>query len=158
MAASKTITSFEKALTLIDAISQGDEHTLSYSAALQNLGASKLLNGQIEEGIAAIEKALPKIMSHGALAEAYIDLCYGYLELENHEKARQLGEEGLRLAVETRQVRNAHYLLGEAAYKLGDIEAAEHHFDTLCRFYPQFRNLKTLLYAIDLRSMVNLKL
>ena len=32
------------------------------------------------------------------------------------------------------------------------------HFDELARYYPQFRNLKTLLFAVDLRSMINLKL
>ena len=41
------------------------------------------------------------------------------------EKARSYGETGLELACEPRQVRNAHYLLGEAAYKSGDVEAAE---------------------------------
>ena len=32
------------------------------------------------------------------------------------------------------------------------------HFDELSRFYPDFRHLKRLLFAIDLRKMVNLKL
>jgi hypothetical protein len=41
---------------------------------------------------------------------------------------------------------------------VGDVEAAEEHFDELARFYPQFRHLKSLLFAIDLRSMINLKL
>ena len=75
-----------------------------------------------------------------------------------HAKARFYGEAGLSLASESRQVRNAHYLLGEAAYKSGDTDAAEFHFDELAKFYPQFRNLKNLLFAIDLRGMVNLKL
>ena len=48
--------------------------------------------------------------------------------------------------------------MGEAAYKGGNIEAAEAHFDELAKFYPEFRNLKSLLYAIDLRSMVNFRL
>ena len=61
-------------------------------------------------------------------------------------------------ATEARQIRNAHYLLGEVAYKLGDSDQAHFHFDELAKFYPQFRNLKSLLFAIDLRSMVNLKL
>ena len=51
-----------------------------------------------------------------------------------------------------------HYLLGEACYKSGDVEGADFHFSELSKFYPQFRNLKNLLYALDLRSMVNLKL
>ena len=51
-----------------------------------------------------------------------------------------------------------HYLLGEVAYKMGDISLAEFHFDKLAAFYPDFRHLKSLLFAIDLRSMVNIKL
>ena len=83
------------------------------------------------------------------------------LELEMDDEPlpiQGLGEAGLELATDPRQVRNAHYLLGEAAYKMNDTDAAEHHFEQLARFYPQFRNLKSLLYAIDLRGMVNLKL
>jgi hypothetical protein len=41
---------------------------------------------------------------------------------------------------------------------MGDVDAAEEHFEQLARFYPQFRHLKSLLFAIDLRSMINLKL
>ena len=92
------------------------------------------------------------------VAEAYIDLCYGYLGIENLERAWHFGEAGLELANEPRQVRNVHYLLGEVAYKMGDIKLAEFHFDKLAAFYPDFRHLKSLLFAIDLRSMVNLKL
>ena len=92
------------------------------------------------------------------VAEAYIDLCFGYLGLENLERARHFGDAALELATESRQIRNAHYLLGEVAYKTGDIELAEFHFDKLAAFYPDFRHLKTLLFAIDLRAMVNLKL
>jgi TolA-binding protein len=101
---------------------------------------------------------LEEIESSSAKAESLIDLCYGYVELQQYDKALQYGNAGLELAAEPRQIRNAHYLLGEAAYKAGDIETAELHFDELSRFYPQFRNLKALLFAIDLRSMVNLKL
>ena len=60
--------------------------------------------------------------------------------------------------MEPRQVRNAHYLLGEVAYKAGDVETADFHFGELARQYPEFRNLKSLLFAIDLRSMVNFRL
>ena len=149
---------FEEALALIERVSNPDEHKLSYGTALQNLGASKLLSGDATEGIALIEKALPSILSSAALSEAHIDLCFGYLELGDYDKARFYGESGLELAAESRQTRNAHYLLGEACYKAGDAERADFHFTELARFYPGFRNLKNLLYAIDLRSMVNLKL
>ena len=152
------ISCFEEALGLVDHVQDAEERQLSRGAALQNLGASRMLNGEAEAGVGLVLEALPSIVSPSSLAEAYIDLCYGYVELENLEEAIRFGEMGLALASEDRQVRNAHYLLGEAAYKSGDIDTAESHFEQLAKFYPDFRHLKHLLMAIDLRSMVNLKL
>jgi tetratricopeptide (TPR) repeat protein len=148
----------EQAIALLDQLKERQEHDFIYGLTLENLGASKLLNDQFEEGISLIENALPLITSPMYLAEAYIDLCFGYLGLENLERARHYGQSALESASEPRQIRNAHYLLGEVAYKAGEIELAELHFDKLAAFYPEFRNLKSLLFAIDLRSMVNIKL
>jgi tetratricopeptide (TPR) repeat protein len=148
----------QQAVDLIEGFDNRSEHQFVYALALENLGASKVLNDEFEEGIALIEKAVPSIASPTHLAEAYVDLCFGYLGLDNLERARHFGETGLQLATEPRQIRNAHYLLGEVAYKSGDIALAEVHFDHLAKFYPDFQHLKTLLFAIDLRSMVNLKL
>lgn len=134
------------------------EKDLSHSYALENLGYCLLLQGDLEGGLARIYEALELLHDPIGRAEAYIDLCYGYLEKGQCDKARFYGQAGLDIAKDPRQTRNAHYLLGEASYKSGDVDAAEFHFDELSKFYPQFRNLKHLLYAIDLRSMVNLKL
>lgn len=136
----------------------GPVQSFRYGIALENLGASKVLNDEFAEGAAIIERALPLIVAPIHRAEAYIDLCFAYLGLGEFGRAREYGELGLTLASEPRQIRNAHYLLGEAAYNCGDLEAAEEHFDELTKFYPQFQNLKALLFAIDLRAMVNLKL
>lgn len=154
----EAIDCFRQALEMIEQLDNPTEHTLAYGYSLSNLGASKVLKGDWREGADLIEKSIPSITSSILLAEAYIDLCFAYLGLEELERARHYGEAGLDLAGESRQVRNAHYLLGEVAYKLGDVELAEFHFDKLAAFYPNFRHLKSLLYAIDLRSMVNLKL
>lgn len=149
---------FEEALSQIDRVSDRVEQTFSRLAIQQNLGYNKLLIGETIEGVRLLEGVLDSVESASTKSEALIDLCYGYLDLEEYEKARRYGEEGLALATDSRQVRNAHYLLGEAAYKMHDTDAAELHFEELARFYPQFRNLKTLLFAVDLRSMINLKL
>jgi tetratricopeptide (TPR) repeat protein len=154
----KAIECGEQAVALIEQLQNPEEHHLAYGLAIENLGASKLLSDQFEEGIALVEKALPYIAAPMHIAEAYIDLCFGYLGLENLERAWHFGQAGLDLATEPRQIRNGHYLLGEIAYKTGDIALAEFHFDKLAAFYPDFRHLKSLLFAIDLRSMVNLKL
>jgi len=151
------IGAFDEALALLNGI-DANEQTVSRIAIIQNLSYCKMLVGEIETGIAMVMTVLDDIESAWARAESLIDLCYAYVELQQYDVAIQYGKEGLELASEPRQTRNAHYLLGEAAYKAGDLESAELHFDELSRFYPQFRNLKALLFAIDLRSMVNLKL
>ena len=148
---------FEDAIATIAELADPAEHELSYGLALENLGAAKLQMRRTAEGIECIRKAMPSLQSPTSIAEAHIDLCYGYIDLEKYDTARRHGETGLEMATDSRQTRNAHYLLGEACYKAGDIESAEHHFDELARFYPQFRNLKSLLFGIDLRSMLNLK-
>ncbi|MBV8516580.1 MAG: tetratricopeptide repeat protein [Acidobacteria bacterium] len=135
-----------------------NEKDLSHGYAVENLGYCLLLQGRIEDGLAYVHEAAEMLSDPIGRAEAYIDLCYGYLEQGDFEKALHYGEAGLAIAKDQRQVRNAHYLLGEACYKSGDPDGADHHFTQLAKFYPQFRNLKHLLFAIDLRSMVNLKL
>lgn len=156
---------FQRAIECLDeaigltALIEGDaERKFSETAILQNLGYNKLLVGETVEGLAMIHRVIDSVEVPSSLPDSYIDLCYGYLELGEFAKAREYGEIGLQHAVEPRQVRNAHYLLGEAAYECGDIASAEFHFDELTKFYPQFRNLKHLLFAIDLRGMVNLRL
>ena len=154
----EAINYFEEALSQIDKVSDQVDQSFARVAILQNLGYNKLMIGETVEGVRMIEAVLDSVESASAKSESLIDLCYGYLDLEEYEKARRYGQEGLALATDSRQVRNAHYLLGEAAYKMHDEDAAECHFEELARFYPQFRSLKTLLFTLDLRSMINLKL
>jgi len=149
---------FAQALALVDSVSNPDDQAFGRVAIIQNLAYNKLQVGEIEEAITLIHGVLDKIQVPSTVADSHLDLSYGYLELENYERARHYGELGLQQSSEQRQIRNAHYLLGEIAYKSGDVETAEYHFEELARFYPQFRNLKSLLFAIDLRSMVNFRL
>lgn len=153
----QAIDCFEEALALTEGVG-GVDQSFSRTAIITNLGYNKLLVGETTEGIRLIHSAVDDIAAGHAKSDAYIELCFGYVNLEDYETARRYGQLGLELACEPRQVRNAHYLLGEAAYKAGDVETAEYHFEELARFYPQFRHLKSLLFAIDLRSMINLKL
>lgn len=154
----KAIECFQAALAVIDGIQDPTEKSFSRVAIVTNLGYNKIITGATKEGIRLMEGVLDDVHGASARSDALIDLCYGYLDLGDYPKATRYGEEGLALAAEPRQVRNAHYLLGEVAYKMGDVALAEFHFDKLAAFYPEFRHLKSLLFAIDLRSMVNLKL
>jgi tetratricopeptide (TPR) repeat protein len=155
----KAIECFEESLAHLDSLeAPTEEHRIGRTVTVQNLAYNKLLVRQTEEGIRLFHELLPEIENTSSRADALVDLCYGYLELEQYHKAILYGQASLEIAAHSRQVRNAHYLLGEAFYKSGDIETAEYHFEELARLYPQFRNLKSLLFAIDLRSMLNLNL
>lgn len=154
----KAIDCFEKALEINRFLNTGAERHFNEAAIVGNLGYNKLQIGKTIEGVTLILRVIDSLEGASTLSDANIDLCYGHLELGDCDAARKYGEKGLELAVEPRQIRNAHYLLGEVAYKLGDLDAAHFHFDELARYYPQFRNLKSVLFAIDLRSMVNFRL
>lgn len=149
---------FEESLAIGEESAQNRDRDLSHAYAIENLGYCKLLEGKIEDGLAYVHEALAMLSDPIGRAEAYVDLCYGYVEQGDFAAARLYGEAALEIAKDPRQIRNAHYLLGEASYKAGDTEGATFHFDELAKFYPEFRNLKNLLFAIDLRSMVNFKL
>jgi tetratricopeptide (TPR) repeat protein len=154
----EAISHYEDALGMIDVVSDPE---LTRAIIYQNLGYCRMLEDDVDGGLSLIHEAIGLMIASGAegyLAESYIDLCFGYLENESLDKAREFGTLGLELATEDRQVRNAHYLLGEVAYKSGDTVGAQRHFGHLSRFYPDFPHLTDLLLAIDLRSMVNLKL
>ncbi|MEO8217918.1 MAG: hypothetical protein ABI718_12625 [Acidobacteriota bacterium] len=148
---------FQRALAVLPEKSDG----LARAFAVHNLGYSKIMTASPAEGVELIHKSIELFFGEGSeafCAESYLDLCLGYLDLGDFEQARTFGELGLEKATEVRQTRNAHYLLGEISYKLGDVELAEFHFDHLATHYPDFPQLKNLLFAIDLRKMVNFKL
>jgi tetratricopeptide (TPR) repeat protein len=154
----RAIACYEQALAIIGESPENRDADLSHAWALESLGYCIMLDGRVAEGVARVHDALQLISEPVGLAEAYVDLCYGYLELGDLSESRKYGQSALEISTDPRHIRNVHYLLGEVEYKLGDTDAADHHFEELARFYPEFTNLKSLLFAIDLRSMVNLKL
>jgi len=155
----KAIECLEQALECVDHdSSDAAAHSFSRVAIITNLGYNKLLVGETTEGLRLLHSVVDEIQTPHSKSDAFADLCYGYLDLDEFEKALHYGNLAIEFACEPRQVRNAHYLTGEAAYKAGDVESAEEHFEQLASFYPQFRHLKSLLFGIDLRSMINLKL
>ena len=154
----RSIECFEQALQVINEVSNGDEKSFGRTALIANLGYCKLQVGDVREAISMLSAVLDKLEAPSNIADTHLDLCWGHLELGDYQTARYHGELGLERAVEARQIRNAHYLLGEVAFESGDSERADFHFEELARYYPQFRNLKSLLFAIDLRSMVNFRL
>lgn len=154
----RAIECYKEAIAIDAESPDNRDRDMSHGYALENLGYCLVIEGQVDEGIETMLRSISILTDPIGLAEAYIELCFAYMEKGDVEHAKYYGNTGLKIATEPRHLRNVHYLLGELAYNEGDLATADAHFDELCRFYPNFTNLKNLLYAIDLRSMVNLKL
>jgi tetratricopeptide (TPR) repeat protein len=90
-----------------------------------------------------------------------VTLCFGYLEVGRFRDAARHGAIALRLAErahDEHNVKNALYLLGEAANLSGDPEGAYRHFEALQRrFFPGEGYLPNFLLAVDVRRLINLK-
>jgi hypothetical protein len=68
-------------------------------------------------------------------------------------KALELGREFSRQDV----IKNAHYLLAEAYGEMDRAEEADHHYEALAGYYPDFPALKHYLHQISLMGMINLR-
>ena len=122
-----------------------------------NLGGTQILCGDVDEGIHTIESVIDELGDPNERAEACLDLCIGYVELEDYDTAEDLAREGLSLASTRRQIRNANHLLGEICIRTGRYPEADVFFDVVSGFYPGYPNVKQLLTEVNLCSVVNWK-
>ncbi|HEY0160685.1 MAG TPA: hypothetical protein VGF28_25595 [Thermoanaerobaculia bacterium] len=146
---------FEEGLDAVDAV-RGDASILA-AAMRVNLGGAKVLSGAYPEGIRLIEEWMGGLVEDYERAEALLDLCFGYMELGQHEIAELYGRRALELATVKRQIRNANHLLGELCLRTGRYDESDAYFDVVAGFYPEFKNVKQLLVAVDLCVVVNWK-
>lgn len=149
---------YERALALMPA-----EPSVGRALVLNNLGYCLVLQQRFEEGYALLTESLSSLRRFRA--ERYqvlphLDLCFAHLETGRYRQARLHGARALRLADKTGQVdsiKNALYLLGEAANLSGDLATAREHFTRLHRdFFPDAKYLPGFLLAVDVRKLVNL--
>ncbi|HEX7185952.1 MAG TPA: tetratricopeptide repeat protein [Thermoanaerobaculia bacterium] len=149
---------FETALELMPV-----ESPIWRARILDNLGYCRVLKGAYREGYELLYESLAVLRRHKA--ERYqistcLDLCFAHLETGRYGHARRQGETALRLAEalgETDSIKNALYLLGEAASLNGDIDTAREHFTRLQRdFFPDASYLTGFLLAVDVRKLINL--
>lgn len=124
---------------------------------LGNLGGAHVLAGSIFEGVAIIETVLGDLDEEYNVVEGCLDLCYGYMELGRYDIAESYGLRALRAAEVKRQVRNANHLLGEICLRTARYDESDAYFDVVAGFYPEFKNVKQLLVAVDLCAVVNWK-
>lgn len=134
-----------------------EQMRLLRASLLANLGYARILTNKPRAGVEILEEVLPELDDQYLVAEAYLDLCFGYVELERYDVAELYGRRGLELAVIGRQVRNGNHLLGEICLRTERYDESDKHFEVVASFYPDFKNVKQLLVAVDLCSVVNWK-
>lgn len=134
-----------------------DIHASLRASLLGNLGGAKVLRGDIQDGISVLEGVFHQLDDDYLVAEACLDLCFGYMELERYDIAEMYGDRALKLARVKRQIRNANHLLGEICLRTSRYDEADGHFDVVASYYPDFKNVKQLLVAVDLCAVVNWK-
>ncbi len=152
------VTMFDSALAEL-AVAEGDPEriALTTAAVKANLGGAKVLMGDTLAGVAILEASIDQLVDPYDRAEAYLDLCFANLELGNHDAAERFGRTALELACVDRQIRNANHLLGELCVRTDRYDEADRFFDVVAGYYPEFKNVKQLLVAVDLCSVVNWK-
>ncbi len=127
---------------LLLADSRVEEAVLEYEAALElmpeddpvwrarargNLGYCRVLQERLPEAFALLNVALAALRAHDArlyLISPLTDLAFAHLEAGHPDSALQAAEEALALAREFEDesgLKNALYLLGEAAGMVGDL-------------------------------------
>jgi tetratricopeptide (TPR) repeat protein len=152
------IATLDEALTVLLPVREPEDEVATLRAViLGNLGGAKVLSGHYQDGVTILERILPEMDEEYLVAEVLLDLCFAYLELGNHALAESYGRRALELAKIKRQIRNANHLLGETCIRMERYEEADAFFDVVAGYYPDFKNVKQLLVAVDLCSVVNWK-
>lgn len=129
-----------------------------------NLGYCLLVQKEYPAGFRLLFDCLRVLRRLGVgrrQSSAHEMLCFGYLEIGRLRTALRHGLHALRLAEEHQDqhsIKNALYLLGEAANLAGDTEEAYAYFAKLQeQYFPEHRFLADFLLAVDVRGLVNLR-
>lgn len=130
---------------------------------LDNLGYCRILQKRFDEGYAFLYESLQllrRLKADRYQVSTRLDLSFAHLETGRYRHALHQGIAALGLAERTGQddsVKNALYLVGEAANLSGDLDAASSHFRRLQRqFFPEASYLPNFLLAVDVRKLINL--
>jgi tetratricopeptide (TPR) repeat protein len=149
---------YDKALSLMSL-----ETSVWRAGVLDNLGYCRILQERYREGYALLYESLRMLRRMGSWRYEImprLDLCFAHLETGHYRYAWRHGAMALGLAERAGHqdaVKNALYLLGEAANLSGDSSAAHDYFARLQRdFFPDSAYLPGFLMAVDVRKLVNL--
>ncbi len=137
--------------------------TAARARVLDNLGYCRVLAGDLRAGFSLLYASLRILRRVGAERYAIstlLDLSYAHLEARRPSTALRHGKAALDLArqhEDLESVKNAYFLLGEAANQASDAASARRYFSLLqCEYFPQQAYLADLLLSVDMRKLVNL--
>jgi tetratricopeptide (TPR) repeat protein len=131
-----------------------------------NLGYVMMCTDRLSEGLRHCEAARMALQELGAesyLYEVLQDLCYGYVLVDDLDRAFRCGTEALELAVEhsDQQItKNCLFLLSEIAVRRGDTFGARRYLHELTAYYPEAgisEDIIDVFLATDLTTVVNLR-
>lgn len=129
----------------------------------QNMGYCWLVLGEHQKGFEYLFRSL-RIFRRERVRrqtmQTHLDLCFGYLEIERPDRARQHGQAAFELAQELEDrecLKNTLYLLGEAESLTGHPARAREYFDQLQEYFPDAPFVSDFLLAFDVRKMINLR-
>ena len=152
---------YEDALMLLEALEKGP--SVERAKILDNLGYCRIIDSRVAEGFTLLFRSLRMLRGLGA-REAFVstrlDLSFAYLEIGRYRHARRHALAALEIARDVGQeesVKNALYLLGEAANLAGRVAEARSWFGQLQKFYPDTPFVTDFLLSIDVRKIINLK-
>lgn len=139
------------------------ESSIWRARILDNMGYCRVLQKRYDEGYAFLYESLQMLRRLNAdryQVSTRLDLSFAHLETGRYGHALRQGITALGLAERTGQgdaVKNALYLIGEAANLSGDLGAASNHFRRLQKeFFPEAPYLPNFLLAVDVRKLINL--
>ncbi|MGH9360335.1 MAG: hypothetical protein ACRD2T_00350 [Thermoanaerobaculia bacterium] len=138
-------------------------HNAIRAGIFGNLGYCRVLERRFAEGYRLLYESLALQRQFGTETHQVInrlDLCFAHLETGRYRHALRQGRVALRMAERLGQdelLKNALYLVGEAANLGGDLTGAQRTFARLQRdFFPGNPYLPSFLLAVDVRKLVNL--
>jgi tetratricopeptide (TPR) repeat protein len=155
----RAVEEYETALQLMP-----DEDPIWRARVRGNLGYCRVLQGRSRDAFSLLHECMAELRRRGAtryFVSPLLDLAFAHLETGHHSEARSSATEALALArqfADEDSVKNALYLVGQAASLEGDLEEARRCFGELQQsYYPTMPFVAEFLLAVDVRKMVNLR-
>lgn len=129
-----------------------------------NLGYGYFMLGRTRDGLRLFYGALRTLQRLGARRDSIVprlDLAFTLIETERYRSAARHAAQALALAEEFGEqdsIKNALFLLGEAANLAGDTDTALDLFSRLeRRYFPGATHLAECLLTVNVRKLINLR-